>query len=373
MAVAVSSSQNKAFKFDLDHLPSTHIQRGDRFLGIILILVGAFFSGILSVLLVAMLVLGAGKPKEDLFLAMLLGSVLGAVLFMAGLHQLLSVTAITIDERRISYSSKSLFSSKEWGEEFGKYEGILYRDEGHYGGKGASYTLYIVELYHTDKDKIVILYRSTSAKGVRAICEDSCRKLNLQAVEKDGKNIIARDVADLDKSVRDLVKDEKLNINFDLSQSPPKGLQAKAVGDMFQVVVNNNINSILLSVPALVIPGLLIVSGLANKNGLPWVIVGIICSLVPVKRLLWITRPSIRIGEDTVFVNGITPWGETVGTTIRTSEIESVVVSDDLSLPPGCCNEVLIKTDQQQVAIGRGLSAEALQWLKNCILSIIST
>ena len=373
MAVAVNANRNKAIKFDLDQLPATHTETGDRRLGIILILVGAFFSGILSVLLISMLVLGAVKLKEDLVLAMLLGSVLGAVVLMAGLHQLLSVTAITIDKRRISYLSKSLFSSKEWVEEFEKYEGILYRDERHYVGKGQSYTLCIVELYHTDKDKVVILYRSTSAKGVRAICEDYCRRLNLQAVEKDGKNIIARDVADLDKSVRDLVKDEKLNINFDLSQLPPKGLQAKAVGDMFQVVVNNNINSILLSVPALVIPGLLIVSGLANKNGLPWVIVGIICGLVPVKRLLWITRPSIRIGEDTVFVNGITPWGETAGTTIRTSEIESVVVSDYLSFPPGCCNEVLIKTDQQQVAIGRGLSAEALQWLKNCILSIIST
>jgi hypothetical protein len=52
-----------------------------------------------------------------------------------------------------------------------------------------------------------------------------------------------------------------------------------------------------------------------------------------------------------------------------TSEIESVIVDKKDN---HFHKQVLIKTDQQEEAIGGGLSAKALEWLKNCILSIIS-
>jgi len=50
------------------------------------------------------------------------------------------------------------------------------------------------------------------------------------------------------------------------------------------------------------------------------------------------------------------------------SDIESVVVGESKR-----SKQVLIKTDQQQFAIGSGLSDEAQEWLRNCIVKIIST
>lgn len=92
-------------------------------------------------------------------------------------------------------------------EEIDRYAGIAYCEEFHAGSKNSSpYTFYIVELYHTDTKKTVIAYPSNSVHGVRAIWEDSCRQLNLPAIEKVGRTLIKRYVEDLDKSVRDLVK-----------------------------------------------------------------------------------------------------------------------------------------------------------------------
>jgi hypothetical protein len=258
-------------------------------------------------------------------------------------------------------------------EDINGYHGILSRHEYHPGGKNRpSYTLYIVELYHTDKEKAVTLYQSTSSEGMRGVWEDFCRKLNLPAVEKDGSNVIKRDVEDLDKSVRVLVNEGKLAIDFDLSQSPPKGLQAKAVGDTFQVIVKLNYFSLFIrSVFTLAFWGLFVLDFIFfTKNWILFALSSLFYWVAVVEYIFSsaLTRTSIKIGEDSLFLNRITPWGETAGITIVTSEIESVVVSDRRRR-----NEVLIKINHQQVAIGRGLSAEALQWLKNCILTIIST
>lgn len=369
MAVTVNVSQNNTFKFDLDQLPATLTKTSDRRLGMIFTLAGVFFCSVVCVILVATLLRllqGAFKFDGNVFGILLINSLFGYVMLIVGLHHLLIVTT-TVDKGRISSSSRSLFGSKHWSEDLEGYEGILYRDEYHYQGKGASYALYIIELYHTDKEKIVILYQSTSPEGVRAIWEDACRKLNLQAVEKDGSNLIKRDVEDLDKSIRSFVNEGKLDIDFDMSQAPPKGLQAKTVGDMFQVIVNVKYFSLFgIVVIALVIWGIFFYFTFGGKNWVTFVILSILFFILGIKALVSIifTRASIKIGENTIFVNAIRPWGETAGTTIVVSEIESVVVSG---------YEVLIKTDQQEVAIGRGLSAEALRWLKNCILTIIST
>jgi hypothetical protein len=374
MAVSVDVSQNKTFKFDLAQLPATLTKTGDRRLGMIFTLAGVLFCGVVFVILVATLLRllqGAFKFEGNILGMLLITSLFGYVMLMGGLHHLLIVTT-TVDKVRIYSSSRSLFGSKQWAEDLEAYEGILYRDEYHYQGKGSSYPLYIIELYHTNKDKVVILYQSTSPEGVRAIWEDSCRKLNMQAVEKDGSSLIKRDVEDLDKSVRELVNEGKLNFDCDISQSPPKGLQATSVGDMFQVIVKLNYFSLIVrSVFVLAFWVLFVLHFIfISKN---WIVfassslfywVAVVEFIFPAA----FTRACIKIGEDSLFLNRITPWGETAGTTILTSEIESVVVSDSRGR-----NEVLIKTDQQEVAIGRGLSAESLQWLKNCILTIIST
>jgi hypothetical protein len=368
MPVSVNGSRAREFKLALDQLPFTHIMKGSRFLG--LILMGqAAVTGAGTAAMVIWFVQGIATPPIELFLIF---AVWATIALPTGLHQLSSVTTTTIDARQVSFSSKSLIRSKQWMEEIDRYEGIAYREESHGGSKRSSpYTLHIVELYHADSKKTQKIYQSISARGVRAIWEDYCRKLNLPAVEKDGNTLIKRNVEDLDKSIRDLVKGGKLNIAFDPSRTPPKGVKVNAAGDIFEVILTKDEFSIVIYIFVLLFPGIFIFVSVNREGGLPFLIIGIIIGLVMVSALLWarFTKERIKIGEDTVYLNRITPWGETAGTTIITSEIESVVVDKKDN---HFHKQVFIKTDQQQEAIGGGLSAEALEWLKNCIISIIS-
>lgn len=159
------------------------------------------------------------------------------VLFLTGLHECYRTAITSIDKYRVSFASRSLISPKQWVEGLDRYEGISYHEESRGGTKGSRpYTLHIVELYHTDSHKRLKLYQSVSAEGVRSIWEDFCRKLNLPAVEKDGTSLIKRNVEDLDKSIRELVKEGKIRIDFDPSRPPPSGLLAESKGDDVQVI-----------------------------------------------------------------------------------------------------------------------------------------
>jgi len=293
-------------------------------------------------------------------------------LFLIGLNELFKVTTTTIDKRQISFSFRSLLRSKQWVEDFENYKGILYRDAHPSGGKNKpSSTLYTVELFHNDREKVV-LYQSTYSKGMRRIWEDSCRKLNLQALEIDGSSLVKRNIEDLDKSIRDLVKEGKRSIDFEPSRPPPKGLKAKLAGNAFQITLTKGNLTIVGGVLALIVPSIFIVIGFSEDKGLPMGIFGIVFALVEVNALIgemfW--RSRISVGEDTIHLSRVAPWGETPGTTIIISEIESIIVERKDNHFHA---QVFIKTDQQQEAIGGGLSPESLEWLKNCIVSIIST
>jgi hypothetical protein len=367
LVASINISQNKSFKLDVKQLPVTHARRGSRAFGIGLMLFAATWASVITAFMVIMLRIEDFEPH---MLIPLFFAFMAAIPFIMGVYEFSRVTEISFDKDCVSFSSKSLFGAKQWMEDIGKFDGILNREEFHSGGKNrSSYTLYIVELYHTDHKKNIRLFQSTTSKGVRAIWEEYCRNLNLPALEKNGSQIDKRDVEDLDKSVRDQVKEGKLRIDFDPSRPPPKGLRTKVADDMFQVIVEDaGLTIINVTVP-LLFPIVFIFIGLFQMEPLP-IIIGTIVGLVLVCSTLWFvfTKVRIKIGADKIVLNRTTPWGETADKVIMTCEIESVVVGEHER-----SKQVLIKTDHQQFAIGNGLSVEAQEWLRNCIVSIIST
>jgi hypothetical protein len=368
VTVTVNVKKKTGLAIDISQLPVTHTVRGDKFSGILLLIAGAVWASSVVAMLVAIGVLG-GFDRTGAVVLLALGT-LGSIPFLSGVNELSKVTSTTIDKHQISYFYRSLLSSKQWVEELSGYEGLLYREEYHAGGKHQrSYTLYTVELHHQDKDKVIKFFQSTSSQGVRAVQEDLCRRLSLPAVEKDGSNLAKREVEDLDKSICELVREGKVSIDFDPSSSPPKGLQAVATGDTLQIIVKKDEFSVVNAVILLAIPGVFIFIGLANKGALPMLLIGTVVGLVMAAQLLraTFTRASLRIGPGTVSLIHITPWRETTVMSLRTAEIRHVVVRETRGL-----GEVLISTGPQQMAIGRGLSSDALQWLKNCIVTTVS-
>jgi hypothetical protein len=237
MRYFLNVSHNRSFKFDLDQLPVTHTTKGSKLFGVALVLLSVIAVGVIMAFLVTTLLTGDFEPH--MLIPLLFLFFIAALLSIQGMDVLSSFTTISIDERSISYSSRSLFCLRQWTEDIDKYKGILNSEVPNSKG---NYNLFILELHHSDRKKTVRLFQSTSSQGVRAIGEEFCRKLNLPALEKNGSHIVKRNVDELDKSVRDLVKEGKVRIDFDPSRPPPKGLQTQAAGDMFQVRQRDKIN-----------------------------------------------------------------------------------------------------------------------------------
>lgn len=69
---------------------------------------------------------------------------------------------------------------------------------------------YVIDLYHKDPNKIVPLYISMKNKNVRKIWENYAKMFNLPALSVGDRGLIQRECADLDKSLSELAKEQKL-------------------------------------------------------------------------------------------------------------------------------------------------------------------
>ena len=83
----------------------------------------------------------------------------------------------------------------------------------------------------------------------------------MPAVEKDGEQLVKRDVEDLDKSVRELVTEGKIEVRFDPSQRPPKGLTVRVDGDALDITVTKKGMPVVGSLIGLAIPAVFIYIG----------------------------------------------------------------------------------------------------------------
>lgn len=358
-------------KFNLEQLPPTHVEKGSKGLGIFLICFALFWGGIPTFALAKAIANGKFTPG---LLFLLIFFAIGVALFIFGFNQFFSKTVTTIDSEKVSVKSKSLFGKKHWSEPLSNYEGIMSRSEYHSGGRDrTSYTLYIVELYHKDRDKRVDLYESRSDEGVRTIWEDCCRNLSLPAIEESSSGLIKRDVEDLDKSVRELAREGKVKMDFDPRQQPPAGITARVEGDVLALTVLKK----RVSVPGALI-GLIVLSipiyfsFFEKKIPIIFGVMGIAFIAIIILGTLWelITKPQIRIANDRINVIRLTPWGKTKGSQVAISEIEMVKVGKEDGQQQR--EAVIISTDSGELTVGEGLSRDALEWLKSCITRVIS-
>jgi hypothetical protein len=79
---------------------------------------------------------------------------------------------------------------------------------------------------------------------------------------------------------------------------------------------------------------------------------------------------KVIVGKEEVLVQQLLPWSEKIVSRFKTAELESVKVGKK---DGNGCDSVILVSDSGEESVGEGLSPEALQWLKNCILKVISS
>lgn len=366
----VSNSSSCTKYVDLSTLPATHVEKGSKAAGIFMMLFALIFGGVPTGMLLSAIASGEFNPG---MLGILIFSVIGVALFLGGLHLMFSSVTTVIDQHKITVTKKSLFGTKQWSEVLSAFEGVLSRSEYHSGGKNRpSYTLYIVELRHKEPRKVIKLYESKENFAVRTVWEDYCRKLNMPALEADGARFLKRDVEDLDKSVKELVRDGKVKVDFDPSKPPPSELSLRIDGGVLELTVLKKPSPVGFAF-ALLIAGAFAYIGFFVKDcPVVFGVIGVIILVLVVGGYVWsfFAKGQIRIGKDEVRTRQLTPWGVTERAGVECKDIETVRIGkqDGRGL-----DGVLLETDKGCIKVGEGLSAESLEWLKNCIIRVIST
>jgi len=279
----------------------------------------------------------------------------------------------------VEYNEKSVFKESRWIEPVKQYNGILRRVETRErssGSRSTSRTYHVLTLHHKDKEKCIDVYESLLEENLRDLQEHFARLFNLPALEDSEEGIIYRGVDDLDKSIHELVQENKLQINFNSTERPPPRLSLEVEGDALIVNVLKKTFSLELVV-AFVASGLFLYGGFFGD--LPVIlrvilgIMGVLCGLISISGLLWeyTKTPQIRLSKDRIQVFGLDFLAGKEGRIINTADIEQALIKKDQGdmLKRPC---VFICTDKGEEKIGRGLGTEGLEWLKNRIIAVIS-
>jgi len=353
---------SEEIKRDFSQLPYRHDDPPSKSGGIIMMAGATFFIGVPTLLVIMSILDGTFEPA---MLIMLVLTVIGIGIFLLGLYLFSACTVTEFNGKTLRYQHKSLFGHKAWDEPLSEYKGVLSRSEYHPGGRdSSSYTLYIVELMHSDKQRRITLWQSRSSSGHRASWEKYCRQLALPALKQDGEGYTRRDVEDLDRSVRELATEGKLETTFDPAAAVPETLKFNTRGDQLEVEICEP-KRLLLSIPFMLgFPFLFFWIGM-------WFVIFLGTGMVGA--LIWtlITTPLVRINREGLHILDRTPWGETRGSRIHADAIRNVRVGKKREQWGGAA--VVVETDAGgNHIIGRGLDENALEWLKNCILSKIA-
>lgn len=368
-ALLEGSVFSSVYRLDTSQLPVRHVDRRFRLIGFGLLLFSLIFgAGSLFSLLAA--AFGGGAGNDLLLDAMFVAISIAAM--GTGVWMVTFCATTCIGNGSVSHEAESIFGKRYWQEPLTRYKGILRRSEYHPGRKNRpAYTLYIVELYHEQKKKRVPLYSATKDDGLRTIWEDYCRQLGLPGLEEDGGEIRERQVADLDKTLRELVAEGKLELEFDPSATPPKGMSLSREGELLRIEMRGVRLAVATIMPAIIMTA--IASFVAYFTAGPvWVVVFASWLLMfAALAACWsyIVTPVILIGRDSVRRFKKTPWGETQGKTIETAAIESVRID---KAPDSNRQALLLETGTNKLVIGTALPDDALAWLKRCLLTVVA-
>lgn len=328
---------------------------------------------------------------------------------------------VTFDEEGVTVESRGLLGSRTWSLPYKAFKGVLYREEllrrQNRRQNTGSGIFQVIELLHEKRNRCVLLYVCRTAEVPRDRWEGYARRLGLPALEIGAEGINARAAGDLDKSLKDLAAEGKVNAAFDLAAAIPRGLRLeRPEDDRLRVLVTaSRISAKLLGFFTLVGFALCAFAFTAGWTGIILLPVGLLFAGLAWFVFLWdrnkprvleIDRLRLKITDD--FDNdlleneriakfylaaasgqmGHPAAGKQAkampfplpGTqdTYRTEElalrdIESVKVAkvNRPSGPPAY--ELVITGDKHRFNFGRGLSMAALNWLKDFLTAAIAT
>ena len=367
MTVSTTMAGHEIGEFEMEQLPAMNVRTGSK-VGVIFLLLVLMFTSMFTFFFVRILA-GAllGSEYQPVLLGLLTATLIGIMPFRLALKEFLTREETTISQRNVAVRSRGMLGWMSWLEPLDRYEGVLLQKKS--SRTRNSPTRYIVELHHSETKKIVLLYASMSDSGLRAKAEYYCKRLNMPLLESDDDSLVRRNVDDLDKSVRELAAEGKLTSEFDPSEPPPAGLSTHIDGDTFVVIVERNFRSVKIRFIGLLFGGVCLASAFFVEEGSFGLgFFGLLITVV--FAFSGHFKPEIRINKDVVHLRYLGPWGPTSGQQIRVADVESVTIASHDGQKG--FEGLVLTSNTGELRIGDGLSKDVLEWVKKCILAIIT-
>ncbi|MEQ9643499.1 MAG: hypothetical protein RIM84_26000 [Alphaproteobacteria bacterium] len=124
-----------------------------------------------------------------------------------------------------------------WTEPLDAYEGVMWREQIR-RSKNSSHRVYFLDLKHArDPDRTVPLLFRRTEKGLRGCWEGAAAALGLPALrELDNGEVLRREAADVDKSLRDLAREGRREVPEDSFTLPPEDVAWSAAAPLSATV-----------------------------------------------------------------------------------------------------------------------------------------
>lgn len=305
---------------------------------------------------------------------------LGALVFAAvGFHYLLLRECWQFTPAYVECEKRGVLRSRKWREPLSDYQGVLTTESEYHVGR-QRHTVYILQLKHrTKRPRSVKLYVARSPEGFRAKQEHYARLMKLPILIETDSGVEERAVEDLDKSVRQRVAEGTLRVTFDPSSGPPgKNLAVAIEGDRLRIwsrkgtlgltgssiirflLLGGSLVNLIFIIPAAQLPGVLLAIGTVS------IVVGVVIYLG-----LRVCREELLVSRDELRRHWRHPWGTWRKQTMPSDQIEEVVIRRPIGKKKAPASVQAI-SDKATIAFGLGLKQPEKEWVRDCIIAVIS-
>ena len=340
---------------DFDNLP-LRLNESRSGQGIVLMLFASVWGGIPG----AVLATQWGELEDDAYFVLLF-PLIGAALFLYGAYSLFSRSRLLIDRNGVSCDMRSLFRRERWHAPLNGYRGVLLKTVVIRRGKSSIRADAVYLEHRRDNDRSVPLFVSTDAAAARRQWEAAAKFFDLDALEVTVDGEVARAPRDLDKSVRELAAEGKLDVDFE-ARPPPPSLRARYDGSALVVTTAEPTLPKKLTLPALL--GLVAVAFIFPLVG-PLIAVG------AGGWLLWdrFVGQELRIEAGAVVHKWLLPWRTVREARIAADRIEAVRVE---AAAGGRRAHLAVVSDERTLRFAGGRPREALQWARQAVLAHVA-